>query len=398
MCTIFLPGSIAPMPDNLYNPYAVEVPPDPDIPTFPAMPSVPPPSNPLQPYNPPLGVPECPFIKKCGRKPGEDKFEDCVGYDSWGFDEVRMGKYSPASRFFNSVNCFYIMKPYNRFHVPKKVEAFWYLAKKRGDVKDLYDSEELTLTCEDQSFTNPWADFCDDMVWRLKTSCGTKWNALWTGTCKKAPAPPHFTVDSYLGEFCPLDCGFLKYDLQWLDPIPPGPSPGPAPIAGPASAPAEPTKTVVRVTVENIDFALLRPNDQENLKAVIQSTLAKQAGVSFSAVSVRLFPGSVQVLAEIATPPGATAEGVKALLGKVDIGEQIVTITKQLPGVMNAAKGDLSYSNLLVETMSNAMPAPAPPLPVAAAPAPAPLPAISPAASPAAVAAASPATFLQMAV
>lgn len=237
MCTIFLPGSIAPMPDNLYNPYAVEVPPDPDIPIAPPMPSVPPPSNPLQPYNPPLGEPECPFIKKCGRLPGDDSFAECVGYDSWGFDEVRMGKYSPASRFFNSVNCFYIMKPYNRFHVPKKLEAFWYLAKKRGDVKDLYDSEELTLACEDQSFTNPWVDFCDDMVWRLKTSCQAQWKDLWTGTCKKAPAPPGFRVESYLGEFCPLDCGFIKYKLEWPYPVPPGP-PAPAPAAAASPIPA----------------------------------------------------------------------------------------------------------------------------------------------------------------
>jgi len=234
MCTLNLPGSIAPMPDNLYDPYAVEVPPDPDIPTFPAMPSVPPPSNPLQPYNPPLGVPECPFIKKCGRKPGEDKFEECVGYDSWGFDEVRMGKYSPASRFFNSVNCFYIMKPYNRFHVPKKVEAFWYLAKKRGEVSDLYDSEELSLVCTDQTFTNPWKDFCDDMVWRLKTDCATPWSALWKDTCKKAPPPPGFAATSMLGEFCPLDCSFLKYKLEWPYPLPPAPAPAPA--ASPAAA------------------------------------------------------------------------------------------------------------------------------------------------------------------
>lgn len=224
------------MPDNLYDPFAVEVPPDPDIPTFPAMPSVPPPSNPLQPYNPPLGIPECPFSKKCGRKMGEDKFEECVGYDSWGFDEVRMGKYSPASRFFNSINCFYIMKPYDRFHVPKKLEAFWYLAKKRGEVADLYDAESLTLTCSDQAFTNPWKDFCDDMVWRLKTKCNAPWSTLWTGTCKKAPPPPGFHVTSMLGEFCPLECGFMKYKLEWPYPLPA--SPAPAPAASPAASPA----------------------------------------------------------------------------------------------------------------------------------------------------------------
>lgn len=230
MCTLFLPGSMALMPDNLYNPFAIDIPPDPDIPTFPAMPSVPPPSSPLAPYNPPLNdAPECPFTANCGKKPGVNEYEDCVGYDSWGFSEVRRGKYSPASRFFNSLNCFYIMKPYDRFKVPKKIEAFWYLSKKRGDVQTFYESESLTLECKGKGgYTNPWKVFCEDMVWKLKVECSTPWSKFWRGDCEKAPPPKGFTASSQLGEFCPIDCGFVEHKLEWPYPTPPPAAPAPA--------------------------------------------------------------------------------------------------------------------------------------------------------------------------
>eukprot|EP00397_Hematodinium_sp_SG-2012_P045522 GEMP01051159.1.p1 GENE.GEMP01051159.1~~GEMP01051159.1.p1 ORF type:complete len:142 (+),score=34.59 GEMP01051159.1:309-734(+) len=122
MCTIPQPGNINPMPDNLFNPFAVEIPPDPNIPLAPQLATVPPPSNPLAPFVPPMMVPECPYSKAC---PNDDS--TCVGFNSWGFSEVRMGKYSPASRHFNAIYCFYIMKPYDQFKTPARILGYWKL-------------------------------------------------------------------------------------------------------------------------------------------------------------------------------------------------------------------------------------------------------------------------------
>lgn len=120
-CFINLPGSINPMPDTLQNPWAVQVPPsDANAPDFAALPTVPPPANPLTPFNAPMMVPSCPFSKKCAE--GD---EECVGFNTWGFSSASMGRYSPASSFGNSINCFYIAEPYDRFAVPKKVQAVW---------------------------------------------------------------------------------------------------------------------------------------------------------------------------------------------------------------------------------------------------------------------------------
>lgn len=210
MCTISLPPSINPMPDNLFNPFAQPIPPDPDIPVFPSPPTVPPPSNPLQPYNAPMTVPQCPFQDACGKRAGFD----CVGFDSWGFSSVKMAHYSPASRFFNSITCSYIMKPYDRFKVPEKVTALWKLQEKRGLVVGHYNTD-LTLICKDQNFTNTWGKMCNEQVFRLKIDCGVPWSGLWQGSCSKAPPPAGFNATSSLGEFCPRECGYKEHELVW---------------------------------------------------------------------------------------------------------------------------------------------------------------------------------------
>merc|ERR1719262_1848075 len=134
------------------------------------------------------------------------------------------------------------------------------------------------------------------------------------------------------------------------------------------------------MTIENVDFALLTPDDQDQLKGAIQSTLAEQVGVDVSAVSVQLSKGSIQVVAEIETPPGMSTDGITAALGEVDIGAQIVAAASELPGVLNAATGDLAYSGLLVEMVNVAAAAAgAPGAPGAPAAIPAPPPAAIPA-------------------
>jgi hypothetical protein len=217
VCSLQLPGNINPMPDNLYNPYAVPIPVDPDIPVFPPVATVPPPSNPLAPYNPPMMAPACPFQDTCGSntKWGVDGNFDCVGRDSWGFSEVYMGKYSPAQRFFNTITCSYIMKPWDRFVVPKKVQAFWRMRVKRGEIKTAYNEETITLECKTKTFSNPWGDVCADQIYRLKTPCDRPWSQLWPEGCEKAPPPANFTASSTLGEFCPFECGFKAGELTW---------------------------------------------------------------------------------------------------------------------------------------------------------------------------------------
>lgn len=228
MCSIPLPPSIVPQTDNLFNPYAQVIPPDPSIPTFAPQPTVPPPSNPLMPYNAPMMLPSCPFQAPCGPDGGFD----CVGFDSFGFSEVNMVPYRPASRYLNSITCSYVMKPYDLFKVPDKVQAFWRMEFKHGEVLAFYDTD-LTLKCTDQKFTNPWSSFCKDQVFRMKTDCGVPWSSLWKGTCKEAPPPANFTASSSLGEFCPLECGFKKHELKWPYPMaePPAAAPAPAPLS-----------------------------------------------------------------------------------------------------------------------------------------------------------------------
>jgi len=128
MCTVPLPGNINPMPHSLFNPFAVDIPPDPDIPALPALPTVPPPSNPLAAFVPPMMVPDCPYQKAC-----LEEDTKCVGFNSWGFSEARKGKYSPASRHFNAIYCFYIMKPYDRFKVPPRIEGYWRLQEEEKE-------------------------------------------------------------------------------------------------------------------------------------------------------------------------------------------------------------------------------------------------------------------------
>lgn len=233
MCAIPQPGNLNPMPDTLYNPFAQDIPPDPNIPGFPPMPTVPPPSNPLAPFVPPMMIPTCPYNDACGDKdPLVNNFQECVGFDSFGFSEVRKGKYSPASRFFNAIHCFYIMKPYDLFKVPKKIEAFFHLQEKRGEVLSYQHNVPLKLECKSQTFMDNWHVFCEEMVINLETPCEKPWSKLWSGDCEGAPPPTEdFSMGSELGEFCPFHCGFKKHELDWPWEPPGAPAPAPAPAA-----------------------------------------------------------------------------------------------------------------------------------------------------------------------
>lgn len=218
-CTIDLPPSINPQPNTLFDPYALTLTPDPDVPTMAPVPTLPPPSNPLMPYNAPMMVPSCPYKDPCG----PNATFDCVGYDTWGFSVVQEGGYQPASRFFNNIICSYIMKPYDSFKVPEKVQALFRMQTRNNEVLGHYKTN-MILRCKDQSglqvISNSWGDTCQEQVFRLKVDCGMSWSQLWTGSCAKAPPPDGFQDISSLGELCPLECGFRRGELKWPYPLP----------------------------------------------------------------------------------------------------------------------------------------------------------------------------------
>lgn len=213
-CTTVLPGSINPQPANFYNPFLVDVPPNPDIPVPQAMPTVPPPSNPMQPFIPPMMPPECPYISACG-----SAGFDCVGHDSWGFGEAHIADYSPAAAALNSMSCTYMMKPYAKFKVPPKIAALWHLNAKLVKVFDRM-SDDFMLECTKRNQTYPSLEFfCKDQLKRVGLPCDTAWvnvtKAHADHACRQAPAPDGFDGDSSLAELCPLECGWKKGVTRW---------------------------------------------------------------------------------------------------------------------------------------------------------------------------------------
>jgi hypothetical protein len=214
-CSAVLPGSINPLPANFYNPFLVDIPPDPNIPVPASMPTVPPPSNPLQPFIPPMMPPECPFLPACADPNGFD----CVGHNSWGFAEAHIADYSPAAAHLNSMSCTYMMKPYARFKVPERVAALWHLNAKLIKVFDRM-SDPLTLFCMGQNVTSPSLQyFCKDTLKRLGLPCNTPWANVTKDhqaqECYNAPAPDGFEATSTLAELCPLECGWKKGVTRW---------------------------------------------------------------------------------------------------------------------------------------------------------------------------------------
>lgn len=117
-CKIEQPRSMNPWPDTFYDPSAITVK---DHPTFPPVPSLAPPFNPRGPYVAPRMEPQCPFSRQCAGKPGTD----CVGFDSWGFKQLRLEPYSAAAGHFKSITCTYMMDKDGHFQVPGKVAALW---------------------------------------------------------------------------------------------------------------------------------------------------------------------------------------------------------------------------------------------------------------------------------
>jgi len=214
-CTSVLPASINPLPANFYNPYLIDIPPDPNVPVPKSMPTVPPPSNPMMPFVAPMMPPTCPFLSACA---DPDSF-DCVGHNSWGFSEAHIAEYSPAAAALNTVSCTYMMKPYARFKVPNRVVSLWHLNAKLVKVFDRM-SDPFTMFCAGENVTAPSLEFfCKDQLQRLGLPCTMAWANVTKNhqaeKCKYAPAPDGFEIDSTLAELCPLECGWKKGAVKW---------------------------------------------------------------------------------------------------------------------------------------------------------------------------------------
>mmetsp|Transcript_56547 Transcript_56547/g.104673 ORF Transcript_56547/g.104673 Transcript_56547/m.104673 type:complete len:223 (+) Transcript_56547:51-719(+) len=131
-CSIQLPANIRPSPDAFQN-VAVEsstAPPEGDwddaaafsqgttITTGQTTPA----PEVITVYRPPISEPMCPYQTPC---PTVNSSADCVDYRSWGFADMSMAGYKPASAHLNSISCSYIMQPKFIFKVPDKVQALW---------------------------------------------------------------------------------------------------------------------------------------------------------------------------------------------------------------------------------------------------------------------------------
>lgn len=214
-CSMVLPASINPQPANLYNPFLVSVPPDPNIPVVAAMPTVPPPSNPMQPFVAPMMPPACPFQNSCA---DPDDFE-CVGYNSWGFSEAHIAGYSPAAAALNAASCSFMMEPYGEFKVPEKMAALWHLNAKLKKVFERM-SKPITLFCKKTNVTTAtMQDYCRDQTGRMGIPCDTEWSEVAKKhadpDCREALPPDGFEVDNTLAEICPLECGWKKGVTRW---------------------------------------------------------------------------------------------------------------------------------------------------------------------------------------
>jgi len=201
VCTMALPNNINPVPDITFNPFPEAVEPDSAVPTLPPLQMIPPPTNPAQAYVPPPMKPQCPFSKSCVA-PSEDATA-CVGMESWGFAEVHMGRYSPASGYLNTITCSYMMKPKGNFSVPIAVTPEPAASVEFAAVQH----ERLELQCASKPINGTLGQLCSSALGKkLGASCETTWADFFGGRCEEAPPPRGFALHSKFKDLCPGEC------------------------------------------------------------------------------------------------------------------------------------------------------------------------------------------------
>jgi len=135
----------------------------------------------------------------------------------------------------------------------------------------------------------------------------------------------------------------------------PGASPAPTPSttspAGGQPSPAASLQQVVKLRVENVDYAALQADPK--LKAAFEGAIKKEvsieAGVAATDVVLNLAPGSVNVVASVEPFKGAPVKDTKGLA------EAVAMAVSGLAGIQYASTGAISVS---VAEVASASPIP----------------------------------------
>eukprot|EP00929_Paragymnodinium_shiwhaense_P104372 TRINITY_DN6872_c0_g1_i2.p1 TRINITY_DN6872_c0_g1~~TRINITY_DN6872_c0_g1_i2.p1 ORF type:complete len:378 (-),score=78.45 TRINITY_DN6872_c0_g1_i2:86-1219(-) len=262
VCTIQLPANVNPAPDVMFDPFPEGLELEEPVPAgFPKLKPLDPPTNPLIPYIPPPMAPSCPFSRSCAevRKmlPADGGGPDaqCVGFDSWGFDEVHQASYAPASGYLNTITCSYMRHPNVNFVLPPAVGMVEANRLHREVALSRYNMT-LKLVCQGMAFSGTWSGLCksvlpfepptlppperesepapapapeeaapaglrpvpkndDELPSRFVTvgghaaKCTTRWMSFFAGRCEEATPPPGTRPESTFAEICPEECESL---------------------------------------------------------------------------------------------------------------------------------------------------------------------------------------------
>jgi len=124
----------------------------------------------------------------------------------------------------------------------------------------------------------------------------------------------------------------------------------------------------LRMSIKNVEFSKLDEASKESLVTKCKETIAEHAGVPQSAVSVTLSSGSVVIDARIQVPEGQPASSVQTAVQEGDVSGKVLTAAKDIPGVQDAATGDIEVVEVKVavatmEGSEESSPAPAPSTP-----------------------------------
>lgn len=161
---------------------------------------------PLQPVLVAPSKPECPFAASCGA----DKL-NCVGYDSFGFNQVIRAEVTKEALLLNTINCDYVMQPQGMFSLPIRAASFANVQKNLRDVAidvECGHPEGIHIK-KDDSFLA----FCRYALYQLKASCSASWATALGGGCKGVAAPDGFTTASLVQDLCPIECGQNVLDV-----------------------------------------------------------------------------------------------------------------------------------------------------------------------------------------
>lgn len=104
--------------------------------------------------------------------------------------------------------------------------------------------------------------------------------------------------------------------------------------------------------IVNVDFDKLDTKAKDELKTQCQSAFAKSAGVDNSKVAVTLSKGSVKVDTKITGIKTSQAAKLEESTAKKELQSKILSVAKNVEGVMAAATGDISVSEPSVKVQT----------------------------------------------